>query len=67
VPTSAQITQLRRPGNTGGVTMLFGREVGNDNGVVAARFDSFVVEVVYALDGPVAGDPDGVKAPAGSR
>ena len=62
-----RITQLGRRDNTDGVRVLFGREVGNDNSVVAARFDGFLVAVVYVPDGPVTGDPDGVKAPTGSR
>src|SRR5712664_996359 len=35
-------------------------EVGDDDGVVAARVDGVVVEVVDVLDGPMRGDPDRV-------
>ena len=42
-------------------------EVRDNDGVVAACSDAFVVKMADALDGPVAGDPDRVEAPPGSR
>jgi hypothetical protein len=43
--------------------LLCGGEVGDDEGVVAAGGDTFVVEMADVLDGPVAGKPDGVEPP----
>jgi hypothetical protein len=42
------------------------RQVGDDQGVVAAGSDALVVEMADALDAQWAVKPDGVKEPAGS-
>jgi hypothetical protein len=48
-----------------GVGVVMWRQVGDDQGVVAAGSDALVVEMADVLDGPVGGKPDGVKEPAG--
>ena len=45
---------------------LSSSKVGEDQGVVAAGVDAFVVEVVDVLDGLVGGEPDAVVSSAGS-
>jgi hypothetical protein len=49
-----------------GVGVVMWRQVGDDQGVVAAGSDALVVKMADVLDGPVGGKPDGVKEPAGS-
>jgi hypothetical protein len=48
------------------LSVLSSSKVGEDQGVVAAGVDAFVVEVVDVLDGPVGGEPDAVVSSAGS-
>lgn len=49
-----------------GVGVVTWRQIGDDQGVVAAGSDVLVLEMADVLDGPLGGKPDGVKEPVGS-